>query len=137
MGFYLLILVIAFALVVFSITVYTRRVADSALTDQFRAAESITNGRFPEKWLKQINRRLAIQRLLPFQKFKASETGQSLRKINRLIQFFEKSPFFENAEARDLLLSQLKETRQRWSAMTWEQIESEYRNGQLESARGD
>ena len=123
MGFYLLIVVIAFALVVFSITVYTRRVADSALTDQFRAAESITNGCFPEKWLKQINRRQAIQRLFPFQKSETSETGQALRKIDRLIQFFEKSPFFENVEARDLLLSRLKETRQCWSTMTWEEIE--------------
>lgn len=43
--------------------------------------------------------------------------------IDRLIQFFEKSPFFENAEARELLLRQLKETRQRWSTMTWEEIE--------------
>lgn len=75
MAFYLLIVVIAFALVVFSITVYTRRVADSALTDQFRAAESITNGCFPEKWLKQINRQLAIQRLLPILKPEASQTG--------------------------------------------------------------
>jgi hypothetical protein len=131
MGLYLLVVVIAFALVVFSISVFTRRVADSALTDQFRAAESITNGRFPEKWLKQINRHQAIQRLLPFQKPEASETGQSLRKIDRLIQFFEKSPFFENVEARELLLMQLKETRQHWSTMSWEEIEIEYRNGEF------
>jgi hypothetical protein len=130
MGVYLLVVVIAFVLVVFSITLYTRRVADLVLTDQFRAAESIDNRRFPENWLKQINRRLAIQRLLPFLKLKASERGQALRKIDRLIQFFEKSPFFENAETRELLLSRLIETRQRWSTMTWEQIESEYRNGQ-------
>jgi len=126
MGSYLLIVVIAFALVVFFIMVYTRRVADSALTDQFRAAESITNGGFPEKWLRQINRQLAIQRLLPILKPEASGTGQSLSKIDRLIRFFEKSPFFENAEARQLLLAQLKEVRQRWENMTWEEIEKEY-----------
>jgi hypothetical protein len=131
MGFYLLVLVIAFALVIFSITVYTRRVADSALTDQFRAAESIAKGGFPEKWLRQINRQLAIQRWLPNLITEVSGTGQSLSKIDRLIRFFEKSPFFENGEARDLLLAQLKETRQRWSRMTWEEIENEYRNGQF------
>ena len=137
MGAVLLAVVIAFALVAIFIAFYTRRVTDLAITDQFRAAESITNGHLPEKWLEQINRRSATQRLFLVRKPEVSGTGQVLAKIDRLIQFFEKSPFFENVEARDLLLSQLKETHQRWSAMTWEQIESEYRNGQLEVAKGD
>jgi hypothetical protein len=128
MGPFLLVFVIAFVLVIIFIAVYTRRVADLALTDQFRAAESITNGNFPKKWYMQINRCLALKRVIPALTPEASGTGQALQKIDRLIRFFEKSPFLENAEARELLLNQLKETRQRWSKMTWEEIEKEWNN---------
>jgi glutamine synthetase adenylyltransferase len=129
MGPFLLVLVIAFALITIFIAAYTRRVADAALTDPFRAAESITNGKFPEKWVAQINRRLALKRLMPALMPEVSGTGQALQKIDRLIRFFEKSPFFENKEARELLLSRLKETRQRWEQMTWEEIGEENRSG--------
>jgi len=119
---------VAFAIIAGLLAVYMRRVADIALTDQFRAAESITNGNFPKKWDMQINRRLALKRVIPALTAEASGTEQALQKIDRLIRFFEKSPFFENAEARELLLTQLKETRQRWAKMTWEEIEKEWNN---------
>jgi len=126
MGSFLLYFVIVFALVTTIIIFYTRWVADSALTDQFRAAESITNGAFPEKWSKQINQRLAYEHLLPALQLETSGTKQALQKIDKLIRFFEKNSFFENAEARELLLAQLKDVRQRWENMTWEEIETEY-----------
>ena len=123
MGIVLLAAAIAFALVIIFIVTYMRRVADYAITDQFRAAESITNGRFPKKWAMQIDRRLAFMTIIPGKTPRASGTEQALQKLERLIRFFEKSPFFENAQARELLLTQLKETRQRWAEMTWEEIE--------------
>ena len=118
---------IAFALVATFIAFYIRRVADLAITDQFRAAESIANGKFPEKWYVQINRRLERNRVLP--SFIPATTGikQALQNIDQLTRFFEKSPFFENAQVRDLLLSQLRETRQGWVNMTWEEISNGYR----------
>ena len=125
MGPFLLVFVIAFVLVIIFIVVYTRRVADLALTDLFLAAESITNGNFPKKWHRQINRSLRLKRVIPALTPEPSGTGQALQKIDRLIRFFEKSPFFENAEARELLLTQLKENRQRWANMTWEEISRE------------
>jgi hypothetical protein len=122
----LLAAVIAFALVATFIIIYLRRVADLAITDQFRAAESITNGRFPKKWYPEINRRLVLKRVLPSFLFEASGTEQALQKIDRLIRFFEKSPFFESAEARELLLTQLEETRQCWANSTWEETGKEF-----------
>jgi hypothetical protein len=128
MGAFLLVVVIAFAMVIIFIITYTRYVADAALTDPFRAAESITNGNFPEKWYTQISQCLALKRLLPVISPEASETEQALQKIDKLIRFFEKSPFYENAVARELLLTRLKETRQHWVQMTWEEIRKEYRS---------
>jgi hypothetical protein len=125
MGSFLLVVVLAFVLVVSLIIVFTRWVADTALTDPFRAAECITNGSFPENWAKQINRRLALRQVIPAYTARTSGAEQAVQKIDGLIQFFLKSPFFENAETRELLLSQLKETRQRWTQMTWEEIVKE------------
>ena len=123
----LLAAVIAFAMVAAFIAFYIRRVADIAITDHFRAAESIANGKFPEKWYVQINRRLGQSRVLP--SFIPAATGieQALQNIDRLSRFFEESPFFENAQARELLLTQLRETRRRWEDMTWQDISKEYR----------
>jgi hypothetical protein len=125
MGLDLLIIFIALVLVVLLIAIYTRSVADAALTDPFRAAESIANGKFPQKWSAQIERRLALKRQMPGLFPEVSGTSQALQKIDRLIRYFDKSPFFDTAEARELLLSMLKETRQRWSTMTWEDIKRE------------
>lgn len=117
---------IAFALVAMIIIAFTRRVADVTLTDQFRAAESISNGRFPEKWFIQINQFLALRRMIPVQRSGSPGTKKAVEKIDRLIRFFEKSPFFETEEARELLLKRLKDTRQHWLNMTWDEIEKEY-----------
>jgi hypothetical protein len=125
---FLLLIIIAFGLVTFFIAMYTRRIADAALTDQFRAAESIANGHIPERWVRQINQQLAIKQALPILQPGVSGVGLVLKKIDRLYRFFEKSPFFENGEARELLLANLRETRQRWSKMTWEEIEKESNN---------
>jgi len=126
MGPYILLIGVAFIVVVSAIVAYTRRVADSALTDQFRAAEFIYDGKFPAKWFGQINRRLAWNKFLPGFLTKPSGTELALQKIDRLSRFFEKSPFFENAESREILLTKLQETRERWLNMSWEEITKTY-----------
>jgi hypothetical protein len=112
-----------FAIIVGFLIAYTRRVADVALTDQFRAGETIVNGRIPDQWVAQINRRLASPRFL---RRDVSGTELALDKIDKLYRFYEQSPFFENEKTRDLLLEQLRETRERWAKMTWEELVSEY-----------
>jgi hypothetical protein len=53
----------------------------------------------------------------------------ALDKLDKLYRFFENGPFYENAEARGLLLKQLQETRGRWEKMTWEELVSEHNGG--------
>lgn len=50
----------------------------------------------------------------------------ALDKLDKLYRFFENSPFYENAEAREQLLKQLQEARGRWEKMTWEELVSEH-----------
>ncbi len=124
MAGFLLSVVIIFALAAYLIAVYTRRVAELMLTDKFRAAESLSNRRMPEKWRRDIRRVMALHRFLPWL---GELTGSELvvKKIDQLQHFFNHSPFFENEETRRLLLEQLTETRRRWEKMTLEEILSE------------
>lgn len=121
-----LFLAVAFAIIARLLTVYMRWVADGALTDQFRAAETIVNGRIPDQWVVQINRRIAWRRRMRLLRRDVSGTELALAKIDKLYRFYENSPFFENEEARELLLIQLRETRERWAKITWEELVAEY-----------
>jgi hypothetical protein len=115
-------IVAIFAIIVIFLTVYMRRVADVALTEQFRAAESIVSGHIPDRWVVLINRRLTVNKLMPIFQHNRSGIELALRRIDKLIRFFKNSPFFESEEARELLLSQLQETRERWINMTWKEL---------------
>ena len=126
-----------FAMIVGFLIVYVRRVADVALTDQFRAAETIVNGRVPDKWVLQINRRIAWESRLPLVRRDVSGTELALDKIDKLYRFYENSPFFENEKARELLLTQLRETRERWGKMTWAELVSEHNGGAPPDISGD
>ena len=117
---------VAFAIVIGLLIVYTRRVADVALTSQFRAAEAIVAERVPAHWVAQIRRRLSLRAL--FRLFGRDATAEELvmAKIDRLLRFFDRSPFYENPETRQLLLTKLRETRARWSEMTWNELLQEF-----------
>lgn len=133
----LLLLAAAFAIIVGLLAVYTRRVADLALTDQFRAAEAIVNGRIPHQWVVQINRRIAWRGVIRLLGRDVRGRELALAKIDKLLRFYQNSAFFENAEARKLLLAELRETRGRWAQMTWEELVSEYNGGARPDASGD
>ena len=128
---------LAFALIARLLAAYMRRVADLTLTDQFRAAETIVNGRVPDKWVVQINRRLAIGDKMSLFRRDVSGTELALAKIDKLYRFYENNPFFETAEARELLLTELRETRGRWAKMTWEELVSEHNGGARPDISGD
>ena len=123
---YVLFAALAFAAITVFLVAYTRRVANVALTDHFRAGEAIANGHIPNQWVVQIKRRLAWGQRLPFLKRDVSGTDLALEKMDTLYRFFEKSPFFENAAARRLLLGRLREMRERWERMAWHEVVSEY-----------
>ena len=126
-----------FAIIVGFLIAYVRRVADVALTDQFRAAETIVDGRIPDQWVLQINRRIAWESRLPLFRRDVSGTELALAKIDKLYRFYENSPFYENAETRELLLTELRETRGRWAKMTWEELVSEHNGGARPDISGD
>lgn len=133
----ILFLIVTFTVATLLLTLYMRRVADVALTDQFRAAETIVSGRVPDQWVLQINRRIAWGSRLPLCRRGVSGMELLLAKIDKLYRFYERSPFFENEGARELLLTQLRETRERWGKMTWEELVSQHNGGARPDTSGD
>ena len=128
MGFVLsvLLVVAGVAIVVCLVTVYTRQVASAALTDPFRAGEAIIEGRVPAKWVAQIERRQALRGALRLIGRDVSAKELILAKIDKLYRFFENSPFFENDSVRELMLTELRETRARWAGTTSESLMAEH-----------
>ncbi len=114
--------ILLFAVLVPLIGLYTRRIMDGALTDHFRAAEAISDGRIPDKWVVQIQQQIRRGRL----KADFEGTEVVLAKLDKLYGFFEKSSYFEDEDVREMLLTQFQETRRRWSEMTWEALVVEY-----------
>ena len=114
--------IVAFIIIAILITKYLRWVTDVALSDYFREAETITESGIPDKWVVQINRRLAMNWLTSIFRREQSGTELALLKIDKLIRFFKNSQFFENEDVREMLLNQLHETRERWSNITWEEL---------------
>jgi|GEM_PF-5383425 hypothetical protein len=114
--------IVAFIILAILVTKYMRWVTNVALSDYFRDAETIIEGGIPDKWVVQIDRRLAFNRLTSIFQREPSGTELALVRIDKLLRFFENSRFFENEEARELLLGQLHETRERWSKMTWDEL---------------
>ncbi len=122
---------LAFAVLTGVIMAYLRWVANRVLTDRFRDAESIVNGQVPERWISQINRRLNRRRFSHPCQSPVSGTQLVLEKLDQLQGFFENSPFFETAEARQLLLTQLQERRRHWAALSWEALLTEHTTSQV------
>jgi hypothetical protein len=122
---YLLFLVLVFALLAYILAIYMRRVMDSTLTDKFRAAEAISAGRIPRTWVAKIDRRMALRPAIYPWLRKRTGTELAIAKLDGLYPFFERIPYYENAEARDVLLTRLKETRARWATMTWDALRLE------------
>ncbi len=121
LGFGLGAFVLFIAIVSFIYT-YSTRVANRAITEQFRAAETLVGGRLPKFWRSRIDRRLTLARVLGPLGGSATGEGLALKRLDELKGFFEHSRFFETEEAREELLRQFQEIRMRWETMDWKEI---------------
>ncbi len=122
---FFLLLAASLAGVVGLVALYARRVLDTMLTANFRAAEAISRGRTPAEWVVSIGRQAALRRaLLPWLRH-PSEAELAARRAARLGRFFARGTFFEDEAARALLLDCLAAAAVRWATMTWDAIRAE------------
>lgn len=46
----------------------------------------------------------------------------ALKRLDRIVRYFEKTPFVENEQVRAQLLEQLDDAWERWQTATWEDM---------------
>ena len=112
--------ILFFLLFLFVLRGYTDRIAGTALTDKFKAAEAIANGSIPELWIKQIDRQAGCKGV----RHSLSREELLIQKLDKLHQYFEVSPFVENPETRKILLDAFSQARSRWIHSSWEDLVS-------------
>ncbi|HLV36232.1 MAG TPA: hypothetical protein VKY59_13990 [Spirillospora sp.] len=124
----LAVLVVIVGLVTFSITLAIRwavRQMAHQVERRFRHADALVNdGQIPAEWLEPF--RAEVERLRTAGAAESdirrvADRAQivCLRNIDTLIGFFENSPFVDNAGTRALLLDELRQQRQHWTAAEW------------------
>ena len=87
------------------VTQFAENLTGKLVTDQFRTAEFILeHHQPPETWMQ------------PKSKFQAKTKALLLTRMDKLINFFETCPFFEDEADRTLLLVQLRAERDGWEA---------------------
>ncbi len=90
------------------------RLVDSHIGSKHRDAESILQtGTPPEEWLKPFQRRgtLPDDRTVQEKIRKSCST-----RLNKLIEYFEKTTLVEDEETRGILLEELSEVRRQWAS---------------------
>ena len=93
-----------------------------------RAAESIVNDeRVPAAWTAPHRQRIeALRQVVGSEDEieRAARRGHQdcLRRLDRLVQFFEKSDLVDSAESRHVLLTGLQRQRERWVAGGWQSV---------------
>ncbi len=113
----LLTVVTVFILFVRLIISYATRITEKMMKEKFEDIETIINlGSVPEKWIKQVERRGQFLRLLKIKSTngKEKEKKQIINRLEKLIKYFEKCPFFEDRESRDTTLDSLEKKVTEW-----------------------
>ena len=104
MGIFLLIALILATLVFFAgrlLVVYATRTTAAMVDDHHRDAEHIINtGSVPPAWLMRTRGKVIMPR-------RVMNKPAALRRLNRIIRYFERTPFVENDTVRKQLLHTL------------------------------
>ena len=115
----LIVVVSVFLLLIKLIGSLTGRVSERMVTNFFRSAEALLErDRIPDDWnseLQKMARRGTVrQKVVYTVPWREAAKPYLMGKINGVHKFFEKCPFVENPEARELLLKRLDVVAERW-----------------------
>ena len=113
----LLVVVIGFALIARLIISYAARVTEKMMNGRFKDVETIINNKsVPETWIEQVEIREQFLRMfyLNSPNRKEKEKKLIINRLEKLIKYFKKCPFFENPESRSSALDTLEKTRIDW-----------------------
>ncbi len=88
---------------------------------RFHDADSIVNHhQIPESWLQPF--RLQMQRQPDLRTLATRARTRCLKNMDALIAFYEEGRFVANIETQSLLLGELRQQREHWLMLDWENI---------------
>lgn len=125
-GFILLILL--FAVFVFFLgkllVAYASRLTATFVGTRLEDAETIVQtGRVPITWLYSFPaKRRSNTRIGGEPEPRRMNKRMALKRLDRIVRYFEKTPFVENEQVRAQLLEQLDDAWERWQTATWEDM---------------
>ena len=117
----LVVVVSIFLLLIKLVGSLTGRLSERMVTNYFRSAEALLErDRLPDDWSaelgKMAKRGTVRDRVIYSIPWQEAAKPFLMKKINGVHKFFEKCPFVENPESRELLLKRLDEIIVRWEA---------------------
>ncbi len=109
----------------------TGRLSERMVTTYFRSAEAlIERDRLPQSWSGRLTetakRGTVRQRLIYVVPWQEVAKPYLMKEIKGLHKYFEKCPFVENPEARELLLKRIGVVIERWESSELSEILSYY-----------
>jgi hypothetical protein len=127
----LVVAVSIFLLLIKLIGSLTGRLSERMVTNFFRSAEALLErNRLPEPWKEEVARMAARgtvrHRVIYLVRWDEAAKPYLMKKINEVHKFFEKCPFVENPESRELLLKRLDAVMERWESTDAQSILASY-----------
>ena len=122
-----IVVVVLFTLGVKLAVNYMGKIVSRLITRQHKAAESITDtGKVPPEWVAELEKRYGPVKMAAQDdariKVRDKIKGQAIKKLSKLMEYFEKSPFVSDRETRRILKQQLKQTMTDWQEREWQEI---------------
>lgn len=115
-----LLLAIIFAVLLFLgfklVFAYTMKITSIIIEQKHRDAEEILRtGLIPHHWLKKGS---IIKTLL----ISGAAKPIALRRLQKIINYFQQSPLVEDESSREILLSKLHDVKTTWQSSDWQDI---------------
>lgn len=114
----ILVLMLGLAVFVFAFGLgavkYAQFLADRMVGRKHREAEALTGSEMlPPRWMRGI---YGIEAIAPYAKFRA------MRRMEALIKYFRTTPLIEDDAARDQVTRELRDLKERWKELSWNEI---------------
>ena len=106
---------------------YMGKIVSKVITSKHLAAETITNtGKVPPEWVAEVEKRYGsvetTVRTDDGVRIQEKVKTMALKRLTKLMEYFEKSPFISDRETRMILKQELQKAMSDWSAKEWQEI---------------
>lgn len=112
------VLVTLLTLAIYYGTQYAGRVMGNRVNAMHRAAEYILDtAKVPQEWMTPLPDDRTRE-----EKYKGQQKQKAIKKLRKLLSYFETTPCFSDAESREYVLGELRRIEQAWIQADWDEM---------------